>query len=214
MLAGALRGELRRSDEAYRIGGDEFGVILPGAARLDAERVMRRLRAVAAAGELDSGDPIEASFGIGVYNRGDDPGARGGRGRRGALQGEAPARGVRGVNGRLVAAGAVVGGAIALALRVAFDPAEGTGPTAYEGGARFGEIVRYVLLGAACGGCVERLRAGARGGLLWAPPRSWRGPACTLRARARRRSASTARPGSTSWRAARTPRGRTALRST
>jgi diguanylate cyclase (GGDEF)-like protein len=61
-LAGALRNELRRSDEAYRVGGDEFAVVLPGAARLDAERVMRRLR-----------EGIEASFGIAVHTPGDDP---------------------------------------------------------------------------------------------------------------------------------------------
>ena len=73
MLAGALRSQLRRSDEAYRIGGDEFAVILPEAARLDAERVMRRLRDAVGAGVLDTGDPIEASFGISVYQPGDDP---------------------------------------------------------------------------------------------------------------------------------------------
>ena len=73
MLAGALRSQLRRSDEAYRIGGDEFGVILPGAGRLDAERVMRRLREAVGAGVLETGDPIEASFGISVYEPGDDP---------------------------------------------------------------------------------------------------------------------------------------------
>jgi diguanylate cyclase (GGDEF)-like protein len=61
-LADALRSELRRSDEAYRVGGDEFAVVLPGAARLDAERVMRRLR-----------ERIEASFGIAVQSPGDDP---------------------------------------------------------------------------------------------------------------------------------------------
>ncbi len=61
-LAAALRSELRRSDEAYRVGGDEFAVVLPGAARLDAERVMRRLR-----------ERIEASFGIAVHTSGDDP---------------------------------------------------------------------------------------------------------------------------------------------
>ena len=71
------------------------------------------------------------------------------------------------MKGRGTAIGAVVGGAIALAITLAFDPAEGTGSEAYEGGARFGEIARYVLFGAACGACVERLRAGARGGLLW-----------------------------------------------
>jgi diguanylate cyclase (GGDEF)-like protein len=73
MLAAALSGELRRSDEAYRIGGDEFAVILPGAARLDAERVMRRLRRAVGAGVLESGDTIEASFGIAVHLPDDDP---------------------------------------------------------------------------------------------------------------------------------------------
>ena len=29
MLASALRSRLRRSDEAYRLGGDEFGIVLP-----------------------------------------------------------------------------------------------------------------------------------------------------------------------------------------
>jgi hypothetical protein len=69
------------------------------------------------------------------------------------------------VTGRLAAAGAIAGGALAFALTLLFDPAEGSGSTAYEGGARFGEIFRYVLLGAAGGACLERLRA--RGGLLW-----------------------------------------------
>jgi diguanylate cyclase (GGDEF)-like protein len=73
-LADALRSELRRSDEAYRLGGDEFGVILPNASRLDAERVMRRLRdAVGAARMLRTGHRIEASFGIAVHLPGDDP---------------------------------------------------------------------------------------------------------------------------------------------
>jgi hypothetical protein len=71
------------------------------------------------------------------------------------------------VNGRPAVAGAVACGALALALTLIFDPAEGSGSTSYEGGARFGEIFRYVLLGAAGGACLERLRAGARGGLLW-----------------------------------------------
>ena len=61
-MAVALQSELRRSDEAYRVGGDEFAVVLSGASRLDAERVMRRLR-----------EGIEASFGIAVHEPGDDP---------------------------------------------------------------------------------------------------------------------------------------------
>jgi diguanylate cyclase (GGDEF)-like protein len=72
LLAAALRSELRRSDEAYRIGGDEFGVVLPGASRLDAERVMRRLRTAVGRGRLRTGDRIEASFGIAVHHPGDD----------------------------------------------------------------------------------------------------------------------------------------------
>jgi diguanylate cyclase (GGDEF)-like protein len=71
-LADALRNELRRSDEAYRVGGDEFAVLLPGASRLDAERVMRRLRETIP-GETPAGtDPIEASFGIALLEPGDD----------------------------------------------------------------------------------------------------------------------------------------------
>jgi diguanylate cyclase (GGDEF)-like protein len=72
MLASALRSGLRRSDEAYRLGGDEFGIILPGASRLDAERVVRRLRDAVGQGVLESRGRIEASFGIGVLQLGDD----------------------------------------------------------------------------------------------------------------------------------------------
>jgi diguanylate cyclase (GGDEF)-like protein len=73
MLSEALRSQLRRSDEAYRIGGDEFAVVLPGANRLDAERVVHRLRAAVARNIPETGDPIEASFGVSVYEQGDDP---------------------------------------------------------------------------------------------------------------------------------------------
>jgi diguanylate cyclase (GGDEF)-like protein len=72
MLSSALRSELRRSDEAYRLGGDEFGVVLPQASRLDAERVIRRLRHAVGLGVLDTGDRIEASFGVAVHQPGDD----------------------------------------------------------------------------------------------------------------------------------------------
>ncbi|MEA2402014.1 MAG: hypothetical protein QOK00_2417 [Thermoleophilaceae bacterium] len=73
LLADALRSQLRHSDEAYRIGGDEFGVVLPATTRLDAERVMRRLRAAAMYRVPPGGAPIEASFGISVFEPGDDP---------------------------------------------------------------------------------------------------------------------------------------------
>ena len=99
MLADALRSQLRRSDEAYRIGGDEFAVVLPGADRLDAERVMRRLRDAVAAGVPERGDPIDASFGVGRLRARRRPRAPGGPRRRGALPGQAPARGERGLSG-------------------------------------------------------------------------------------------------------------------
>ena len=67
LLAAALQSQLRRSDEAYRVGGDEFAVILPAANRLDAERVVRRLRDAVAGRLLASGDAIDASFGVSVY---------------------------------------------------------------------------------------------------------------------------------------------------
>ena len=73
MLSGALRSQLRHSDEAYRIGGDEFAVVLPGVTRPDAECVMRRLREAIAESDPVGGDPIEASFGIAVFEPGDDP---------------------------------------------------------------------------------------------------------------------------------------------
>jgi diguanylate cyclase (GGDEF)-like protein len=73
MLSDALRSQLRRSDEAYRIGGDEFAVVLPGANRFDAEHVVQRLRAAVARSVPETGDPIEASFGVAVFEPGDDP---------------------------------------------------------------------------------------------------------------------------------------------
>jgi diguanylate cyclase (GGDEF)-like protein len=74
LLAAALRSGLRRSDEAYRLGGDEFGVVLADTSRLDAERVMRRLRDAVGAGTLDNGERLDASFGIAVHEPGDDLG--------------------------------------------------------------------------------------------------------------------------------------------
>jgi diguanylate cyclase (GGDEF)-like protein len=62
-LGDALRTGLRRSDDAFRIGGDEFAVVLGGASRLDAERVAHRLQGELAAARA-AGEDIQASFGI------------------------------------------------------------------------------------------------------------------------------------------------------
>ena len=42
-LGAALRTSTRREDTAYRVGGDEFAVLLPGASREQAQRVIRRV---------------------------------------------------------------------------------------------------------------------------------------------------------------------------
>ena len=44
-LAGGVQATVRREDTAYRIGGDEFAVLLPGANARQAERVMTRVAA-------------------------------------------------------------------------------------------------------------------------------------------------------------------------
>jgi diguanylate cyclase (GGDEF)-like protein len=72
LLGDALQTGLRRSDEAYRLGGDEFGIVLAGASRLDAERVSRRLAAAVSGCAKPPLTGIEASFGIAVHEPGAD----------------------------------------------------------------------------------------------------------------------------------------------
>lgn len=73
LLGHALQTGLRRSDEAYRLGGDEFGVVLGGASRLDAERVSRRLAAAISVCAKPPLTGIEASFGIAVHEAEESP---------------------------------------------------------------------------------------------------------------------------------------------
>jgi len=67
-LAGVIRGCLRRSDSAYRFGGEEFVVILPETDVGEAQRVAERIRSTF--GELDleptSGIVRRASVSIGL----------------------------------------------------------------------------------------------------------------------------------------------------
>jgi diguanylate cyclase (GGDEF)-like protein len=72
-LAAALRSELRHSDSAYRIGGDEFAVVLAGAGWEEADQVLARLGEAVALQVPSGGQPLEASFGVAVYEPGDDP---------------------------------------------------------------------------------------------------------------------------------------------
>ena len=88
-LADALRTGLRRSDDAFRIGGDEFAVVLGGASRLDAERVAHRLQTeLAAARAAGRGHPGELRHRGARARRGDGPARRARR--PAALPREAP----------------------------------------------------------------------------------------------------------------------------
>jgi diguanylate cyclase (GGDEF)-like protein len=62
-LAYRLRKELRAFDLAYRIGGEEFLVVLPGASLADAAPIAEQLRAAVAAAPA-GGVPVTMSFGV------------------------------------------------------------------------------------------------------------------------------------------------------
>jgi diguanylate cyclase (GGDEF)-like protein len=72
---GTLLSEaLRQSDAAFRIGGDEFAMLLPETSEAEVRAVIDRV----ATGLADRSDPrfeeLGASFGVAVYPRdGDDP---------------------------------------------------------------------------------------------------------------------------------------------
>jgi diguanylate cyclase (GGDEF)-like protein len=74
-VAVTLRRALRDGDHAFRIGGDEFAVLLPEAtaddARAVAERIAEELRIVPVAHDWE----LSMSFGVAVHDGGDDPAA-------------------------------------------------------------------------------------------------------------------------------------------
>lgn len=66
LIARALRNTIRRDDLVGRLGGEEFGVFLPGADLEGAERVAERLRAaVADAGFTVDGDVQDLTVSVG-----------------------------------------------------------------------------------------------------------------------------------------------------
>ncbi len=69
-VAYEVRKTLRSYERLYRLGGEEFAVVLAGAGRRDAELLAERLRA-AIDGELVPGITVSASFGIASHD-GDD----------------------------------------------------------------------------------------------------------------------------------------------
>ncbi|MFL5822223.1 MAG: diguanylate cyclase [Solirubrobacteraceae bacterium] len=62
-VAYRMRAELRAYDLAYRLGGEEFLVLLPGATSDDAAEIAERLRAVVASTSL-AGLSVTMSFGV------------------------------------------------------------------------------------------------------------------------------------------------------
>lgn len=64
-----LGGASRAADRAYRIGGDEFALLLPHADADDAQAVARRALASAVAGENTFGRPFSFSAGISAFPR-------------------------------------------------------------------------------------------------------------------------------------------------
>ena len=57
---------LRRSDRAFRVGGDEFAIILPGTGVEGAHVVIRRLLAACLEGEGEGSERMEVSFSAGI----------------------------------------------------------------------------------------------------------------------------------------------------
>jgi diguanylate cyclase (GGDEF)-like protein len=68
-VAYVLRKELRAFDLAYRLGGEEFLVLVPGADEEGARELAERLREAVSAEELAGGVRITMSFGVGASER-------------------------------------------------------------------------------------------------------------------------------------------------
>ena len=70
-LAGVLRAELRESDFAARVGGDEFLLLLPHTSAEEALVLAGRVQARLAEVALAPGTPLHASFGVAALRPGD-----------------------------------------------------------------------------------------------------------------------------------------------
>lgn len=73
-IASLIRKTIRRLDIPCRYGGEEFALILPDTTLRQGVRFANRLRLIIENSPVNAGDlilGIEASFGVDVYNRGD-----------------------------------------------------------------------------------------------------------------------------------------------
>jgi diguanylate cyclase (GGDEF)-like protein len=71
-VASMLRRQLRAFDLAYRVGGEEFLILLPGSDLAHAEWLAERLRARVGSERVNGEIPITMSFGVGASAR-DEP---------------------------------------------------------------------------------------------------------------------------------------------
>jgi diguanylate cyclase (GGDEF)-like protein len=69
-VAYLLRKRLRAFDLAYRVGGEEFLVLLPGADTRESAEMAEELRAAVAAGTVGDGTALTVSFGVSASARG------------------------------------------------------------------------------------------------------------------------------------------------
>jgi diguanylate cyclase (GGDEF)-like protein len=72
-VARVLESSLRRSDGAYRIGGDEFALVLPEAAERDAAEITGRIQAALDAPGPGGDPPVRVSFGTASPRSGESP---------------------------------------------------------------------------------------------------------------------------------------------
>ena len=66
-VAGALRSATRDADAAYRYGGDEFAVILPGANRVEAFEIAERVRKAVRNVAVQTGPCVTISVGVACF---------------------------------------------------------------------------------------------------------------------------------------------------
>jgi diguanylate cyclase (GGDEF)-like protein len=62
-----LRANMRRTDRGYRIGGDEFALLLPGCSGADAEVIGRHILAAALSGHHGRSGPFSVTSGIAAF---------------------------------------------------------------------------------------------------------------------------------------------------
>jgi diguanylate cyclase (GGDEF)-like protein len=71
-VASLLRGELRAFDLAYRIGGEEFLILLPGSGLAQSGVIAEQLRRAVGAGQFGGTERLTISFGVAASQPGDE----------------------------------------------------------------------------------------------------------------------------------------------